>query len=780
MTTATSSWTTLRALCFTQEASAAVRFDYFSTINRLFNDNFMRPMHDWCQANNLLFTGHLMEHEWPSPLSHPDAMASLRWMHAPGNDLLGFQFESTTLANNGIYLLNLKELSSLTNQLGREWTMVESAGAQGYQAAYELFKPCEDWLLCHGVNVMDPHLSHETLAGYSKYDWPQTLSEHSPWWKHYRHHADHIARANAVLSQGREYNRILVLHPTTTAWMHYEHPVYPTVLPGKPAGSSRMDFIRDSQVDLLVTLTGAQIDYDLGDEFLLAEFGRAEDGKLRVGERMYELVVVPPAMENWTNATLKLVGEYLATGGRILALTVPTHVNGRTNSAPADLAKQYPQQWTMFQTATDITHQVRKLVPPYLSAADGSPLPAGLAWRRAAMPDGDAVWFFSNPWSQEITTEVKLPGAAAIELDTACATIMELPSSKVDGHITVGLNLPPRAHALLYVPREPLSGVPRKQQHTAGTPITLGKPTIKRLDDNILTIDYCDAETRRGKLTDVATIHADAQNWKWQGFDGSPWRGGYQFKQTIIDRPVAPDSGFAVQYHFNIASDLSSLQSLRVGIERPWLYRITLNGQQLRDPQPWFDEAMRAFRIGHLAHPGENLLRLECRPMHMLAQIMPVYLLGDFAALPASRGFDLCAVRELQLDPWATQGLNFYPGAVRYSFPFALQQPADALELQLGGWAGTVAAIRMDGRDQGVIMHPPYRLELTGPFPAGRHELAIDLIGNMRNMMGPHHADGLAGAWTWDRCPDHQPAGTQYRFVQTGLLSGPSVRVLSR
>lgn len=768
----------LQALCFTQEGSEAVRFDYFLTINRLFNQNFMRPMAEWCERNDLLFTGHLMEHEWPSPISHPDAMASMRWMHAPGNDLLGFQFESTTLEKNGLYLLNLKELASLTNQLGREWTMVESCGGQGYHAAYELFKPCEDWLLCHGVNVIDPHLSHETLAGYSKYDWPQTLSEHSPWWKYYRHHADHVARANAVLSQGREHNRVLVLHPTTTAWMYYEHPTYNTVLPSRrQPGADKMEFIRKSQVDLLVALTGEQVDYDLGDEFLMEEFGKAEGGKLRVGERVYEIVVIPPAMENWTEATLKLMGDYLAAGGRVLAMTVPTKVNGRASAAPQDLASKYPRQLIQGEKTSALLRVLRSVVPPYLTAPGGSSLPAGLSWRRAATANGDAVWFFANPWAQEIVTDVRLPGAAAISLDTASATAEEVARGS-GGHVAVKLMLPSRAHALLYVPAQPVAEVPPHRPRTAAAAVALSEPAITRRDENILTIDYCDVETTRGKLVDVATIHADARNWTWQGFDGSPWRGGYQFKRTIIDRPVAEGSGFAVQYRFTIHGNVP-MQSLRIGLERPWVYQsITLNGRPLTAPEAWFDEAMRAFAIGGVARAGENVLRMECRPMHMLAQIMPVYLLGDFAALPASRGFEVAAREALRLGSWAIQGLSFYPGAVRYTFSFTLDSTAEALEVQLGEWAGAVADIHVDGSSRGVIMHPPYRLEVPGPFAAGQHEVAIDIVGNMKNMMGPHHAEGLPGPWTWDRCPERQPAGRDYRFVRTGLMTAPLVRIM--
>ncbi|MCL4401222.1 MAG: hypothetical protein M1436_00970, partial [Acidobacteria bacterium] len=44
-----------------------VRFDYWQTLHDLWKENFMRPMFQWCDRNNLQFTGHWMEHEWPFP-----------------------------------------------------------------------------------------------------------------------------------------------------------------------------------------------------------------------------------------------------------------------------------------------------------------------------------------------------------------------------------------------------------------------------------------------------------------------------------------------------------------------------------------------------------------------------------------------------------------------------------------------------------------------------------------------------------------------------------------
>ncbi len=61
----------LLSLCLTRPDSAEVRFDFWRTVNRLYNESFMRPVGEWCRANRLGFTGHLMEHDWPCPALTP-------------------------------------------------------------------------------------------------------------------------------------------------------------------------------------------------------------------------------------------------------------------------------------------------------------------------------------------------------------------------------------------------------------------------------------------------------------------------------------------------------------------------------------------------------------------------------------------------------------------------------------------------------------------------------------------------------------------------------------
>ena len=762
-------------LCLTRPGSPQVRFDFWNLVNRLFNESFMKPLHDWCSENHLLFTGHLIEHEWPCPARTPDNMANLRWMHAPGEDLLGFQFSLTRLADNGMWLMNLKELSSVTSQLGRSKSLVETCGARGYHTSFALFKPCEDFTLSFGVNAIDPHLAHQTLSGVGKYDWPQTLSDHSPWWSYYRKHADHVARVNTALSQGVERNRILLLMPTTTGWMHYTGSGFDAA--SGQAWKNKLEWLRKTQISLVMDMYAGQFDFDLGDELILEEFARPEDHKLVVGERTYEAVVIPQAMENLTASTLKLIQACLDKGVPVYALTVPDHVDGRPSRESTELANA--TGWKKFADANSLLQELRRQIPPYLAQPDGGAIPGGLVWRRAVTPEG-TVWFFCNPWSEPIKTDILIAGASAARLDTSRGSIEEHPVARDGNKIRVKLNLLPRAHELLLVCDSPsiAAAVPRHTEPMR-TPVKLTPHGIQRIHPNLLYVDYGDLEAYGQQRRDVNTAVADTQNWRWQGFDKNPWEWYRQFRRTLIDRPVEKDTGFAFTYRFAAGMKLSkkTIDSLRVGIEMPWLYRIDLNGVVIEpgDGQRWFDESMRSFPVGQAVRPGENALTITARPFHMLCNIMPIYVTGDFSLASVDRGFLINDPVGPAMGDWTTQGMPFYPDRVRYEYAFNLPKRADGLVARIPSWEGSVAVVLLDGREIAPVMHPPYECEVPGPIEAGSHTLAVDILGNMRNMMGSHHIDKLPLRWTYEYAPAHMPPGKSYRLDPTGLLAKPEL-----
>ncbi len=761
----------LLSLCLTREGSTEVRFDFWRTVNRLYNEGFMRQVADWCSANRLGFTGHLMEHDWPCPALTPDNMASLRWMEVPGEDLLGFHFATTGLADNALYLMNLKEISSLVSQLGRRKSMVETCGGRGYHTAFAYFKPCEDFTLSFGVNVIDTHLAHETLSGIGRYDWPQTLSDHSPWWAYFRPHADHVARVNAALSQGVERNRILLLMPTTSGWMHYTGSGFDAADGG--SAQEEIERLRSTQTGLAMDMYMNQIDFDLGDEFVMEEFGRPAERGLTVGERTYEAVVIPPRMEGLNASTVELLRACMEKGLPVNALSVPGRVDGRPSEQPAGLARM--DGWTQVADAKELVRELRRRVPPYLTGPDGGPIGGGLVWRRAVCDEG-TLWFFCNPWDEPMETEVRLAGASAVRLDTGSGAIEAHPVENAGENVCVRLSLPPRGHELLLVSDEPAAAAPRRAAPRR-MPIEMVPRGVRRMAPNLLYVDYGDLAAYGRSACDINTAVADNLNWQWQGFDGNPW--GKQFNRTLADRPEEAGTGFSFTYRFTVAPDASpaTLASLRVAVERPHLYRIDLNGAAIdqADGERWFDEEMRSFSIGRLARRGENALTLTASPFRMLCFIMPVYVTGEFSLAPQERGFAVADPQPLAPGDWTVQGMPFYPGRVRYEFAFSLPRPARDLAARIPSWEGSVAVVLLDGREVGPVMHPPYECVIPGPVPAGDHVLAVDILGNMRNMMGSHHIRHLPLSWTYEYAPEHMPPGSAYLLDPTGLLAAPEL-----
>ncbi|MCY3024508.1 MAG: glycosyl hydrolase [Planctomycetota bacterium] len=772
----------LAPFCFGGDHATAVRFDYLATVNRLYCRNFAKQIHDWCVKHNLAFTGHFYEEHWADPSYHPSVMALLRWMHAPGNDYLAFQVFPDDLAANRLHRFNLREMASVANQLGRAKTMVESSGAGGYGVSFALFKQAEDMLLAHGVNVMNPHLSHVSLAGARQYEWPQTISDHSSWYPWYRLHADHVARTAAVLSQGKEVNRVLLLQPTTSLWMRYAPPVLHR---GEGPASPELQRIADGHLDVFLALADRQLDFDLGDETILEELGKARAGKLAVGHRAYDVVAMPHVMENLTAATLRLLRQYLTNGGRIVQVgnAAPTHVDGRPNAQPAQLKAQYVGQWESVPTARALADRVAMLVPPRLTTSEAGPLPQGLIWRRAELPGGDAVWFFCNPWNKPLTMAVRIAGRQLVDLDTATGAMRALPAERLNGELVMPLTLHPRGHALWLSRAKASADVPPVAAPWEGQAVKLGEPEVTALSHNQLLLDYCDLDSGDAHLAGTTTIRADDANWRVQGFPGSPWRLGIsQFNRNFIDHEVAPDSAFRVAYRFDVDAAYPSARraALSLAVERPWLYTIKINGRAVSfaKARRWFDEHMRELPVGRRLRAGENTVELCAPRFHMLCEIKPVYILGDFALQPAAKGFRIVAPRPLSLGDWTVQGLPFYPHGVRYTWRIALPRSVGKLRLELGSWAGAAANVLLDGRSVGAILHPPYAVEISGPIRKGRHELAVEVIGNMRNMLGPHFSDGLAGPWSWQWGPPASaPPGDAYARQASGLLAPPTLRI---
>lgn len=754
----------LPALFCPRSDSPAVRRDYFWTANRLFCANFFRAMGEGCAALGLGFTGHVNEHHWPAPEGLPSVMAALRWMHAPGNDLLGFQFDPAGPQSPSVRVarVNLHQLDSIARQCARALRLVESCGGGGHGFDPNRMKPLEDWLLAFGVNQMNPHLAHTSCAGARKYDYPQTISEHSPWFADYRDQADHVARVVAALEQGTvRPSPVLVLDPCTSGWVHYA--------PG--GGKEALAAIREGFFRLVETLDGQQLGYDLGDECVLAELGAVEDGQLRCGACRYRAVVLPACMTTIESSTCALLESFLAAGGTVYAEGVlPPLVDGRPSPRAQALAV------TACPGPAALAATLRAAHPPAIAAPDGGALPAGLAWRLVDTAEG-ALAFLANPWTEAIDCELVLSGAGLLALDSADGSVHPLPATAAAGRVVHRCRLAAGEHQLVLA----TAGAAPAPALPAAAPVPCATTLLGIGCDqpNLLPLDYAEVELAGEAPMADSIASLDRRFWQAQGFEHSLWSNSIQYRRTFLELDFSQTRPFTVRYRCQL-DDGCPHDDLALAIERPWLYRIAINGRPLDGAgESYFDGDMRRIACGHLLQTGGNLVTLAAdrlQPMHELA---PLWLLGGFGLRACASGFAATAPAGFALGDLGPQGRPCYRGTVDYRFSFTC---AEAAGLALGGldWSGVCLRVAVDGRELGRIWRRQAQAAFAIPLAAGTHELHLACVGDCFNAMGPHHAEGLPNRWTWERSPVIQPPGSAYRRRPHGLMRAPGLGLLPR
>ncbi|MGB9894202.1 MAG: hypothetical protein ACPLRA_07275, partial [Candidatus Saccharicenans sp.] len=262
------------------------------------------------------------------PRNNPDNMALSAYAHMPGIDILMNEWNLGVQAQFGNSRA-VRELRSVANQLGRKRTLSETYGASGWDLTFFDQKRIGDWEYALGVNFLTQHLVFSTISGARKRDHPLSFSYHEPWWEAYRLMNDYFGRLSVALSAGEQLNHLLVIEPTSSAWMYYSPAIKNKEL--EKIGQDFQDFVH--------SLEKLQIEYDLGSEFILKDYGRTEGRKFRVGKRSYDLVILPPGTENLESWTAILLKNYLKNGGQVISWAdKQIYMDGRPSSLGEELA----------------------------------------------------------------------------------------------------------------------------------------------------------------------------------------------------------------------------------------------------------------------------------------------------------------------------------------------------------------------------------------------------------------------------------------------------------
>jgi hypothetical protein len=748
-----------------------VRHDYYELILELFVDRWAKPWSKYCDDNNLEWTGHYWEHGWPEPTDGSDEPAFYIWHQMPGVDMLGNRLDTAGLGGQFGNDRAVRELLSAANQAGRRRTLSETYGGGGWEMNFETQKRLADWQAVLGVNFVNQHLSYYSLNGVRKFDYPPSFSYHEPWWEHYKLMGDYIGRISLAMSSGEQINKTLVLQPNTSAWMYFS----------RKDKNPAINGIRDGFKNFVYRMEQQHLEYDLGSENVLKELGSVKGKTLKVGKRDYSLVVIPAEMENIDQSTFDLLQKYLDNGGKVLSFRkdIPM-LDGETSAAVNELISKSGENWVIAENLTDAAALT---LLKHDEFAMNDLTKNGMTYhQRRILNDGQVLFVVNSHPTKKASAKITLEGDHVTKLDLVSGKVYGYPSKAENGKVSFQVDLEAAGSALFTLGDQKA----KEAEYTAvsGTETTVepaGVISVKRESDNIMMVNYLDLKTAKSDMKDVYFMNALIGLFNENGVEmGNPWQHKIQYKKTYLalDTLFKADSWFEASYHFNINPNLSgeAMKSIRAVVERPELWTVSINGKEISKTEGsyWIDKSFPEFAVGQFLKPGKNTLTLKAPRMHVLAEVMPGYFIGDFLVKPAKQGFEITDGNISTLGSWREAGLPFYSQKVAYSQTYKVTKAdGTAFKVKLNKWNGSVAEVLVNDQQAGLIAWQPNELDVTSFLKDGNNEITVKVVGSLKNTFGFFYQNNegwIFGPWSWNSAPTKIPSASEYFLMDYGLM----------
>ncbi len=689
----------LPSLFFDFGSHRKVRYHYFSTLTRLYVEAYSIQIYEWCRANRLMYTGH---YEWEDSFLGQihcigSAMQHYEYMQQPGIDHLGRGLHNPWVE---------KQVSSVASQLGKKRVLSETYGVSGQSLSFHDRRWIGNWQYALGVNFLNHHVSLYSLKGVRKRDYPPTLSPHQPWWKHNRTVADYFTRLSYLLSQGRRLVDVLFISSIGSAWCEY-----------KPSDHGGVEDIFEGFTKLTQNLLALQIDFEYGDEFIIARHARVDGKVLRVGNSSYKVVVLPP-MRSLKKTTLELLRTFASSGGTVLCVEEsPKMIEGEPSK---ELSRLTPSLLTVRNEEEALSAAIRPKISkgPLVKWVSGTPVDRLLVHRRKI--GGKDLHFLVNtdyrrPMQLELDFGTRKP---VLELDPltgsilSCRSPITMEPAAGEGRVFVeGLDWPTEG-------RSP--GIPKEPR--AETPI-VSEWKVLRKGPNQAVLDFARWRPGGGNWSRLVPV------WK------------------IQDEISSLRNEFEVQYEF----ETNRIRALDLVVEDGERFDVYVNGKRVpsKTDSWWLDPGFRRIPIGPEVVQGKNVVILKGRYDSDIS-IEDAYLLGEFAVRLGRRKSPLlydegptCG----EITDLRESGYPFYAGTVELQTEVQIDGQAGIPWIEFDELGGTVANFVINGKEVGQIFWREYRLPLGRALKRGKNLITIGLTNDLRNLLGPRHwkADEFTG-----------------------------------
>ncbi len=739
------------------DANSPHRYYYHDIIGDLFTDSFSKVIGDWCEKNNLAFTGHLMEEPTLESQTHSlsEAMRSYGHFGIPGIDLLCNNEEFTTA----------KQCQSAVHQYGKEGMLSELYGVTAWDADFRLYKYSGDWQAAMGVTVRVPHLSWYQMKGEAKRDYPASISYQSPWYKKYHLVEDHFARLNTALTRGKPVVKVGVIHPIESYWLHY-------------GPNDKTELFRRQLEEQFSSVTDwlleGSIDFDYISESLLPSLNEKASNPLKVGKMEYDAIIVP-GCETLRKSTVEKLDSFRKAGGKLVFMgSAPKYCDALVSDLPKKL---YDSSEIIGFTRGELLASLDKYRTLTIRYQSGK-----LAYNYVYQlrKDNDCSWLFvchkHETNIKEVTHSDKLAinivGEYSAEIyDTSNGTIYPAEVSYKNGDTVIKTELYAYDSVLFkLVPgkNESVSDSKYPDMDSASAVIKCDEFEID--EDNVFVLDMAEYKVDDGEyLPREEILRLDN---KARDIIGVRHRSGHVVQPYIIENTVVSHS---ITLKFEFDSDID-YKGAYLALEDADKADITFNGAKVKnDINGWFvDKVICKVGLPDIVK-GKNTLTVKL-PLGERTNTENMFILGKFGVKVTGRCARIVPFPDrIDFGDIAVQGLPFYGGNISYKFKAEAND--GKMWIKASYYRGTMMSVMVDGKEIGDLIYPPYTVCAEG-LTDGEHDVEIKLYGNRYNCFGPLHLCDLKEKWHGPGAWRSSGSSWCYEYVlrQIGLMGAPVIK----
>lgn len=725
------------------EKFSKTALDYVEICQKLFLDNFAKPIQKWCSENNMIFTGHLLHEDSLSAqtVMQGSLMQFYEYMDYPGIDIL-------TEKNDCWWVV--KQVVSIAKQLGRPFILSEMYGGTGWQMSLENYKQTGDWQALFGVNLRCPHLAWYTMQGEAKRDYPASIFYQSAWHKDYEQLESYFARVGVFTSQGENDCRLLVLNPIESVWGYSRSGAFC----GLEAADERIQYLEKRYQETFHTLVRGHIEFDYGEEAILKKYGKVKDNRLYVGECSYDKVLVT-GMDEIRERTLEILEEFQGQGGTVIfAGELPKYLDGIPSGRIEEAAGKCIKSEYSKRQILKLCRNGKEIQIEGNGNED-------ILCRTSS--DNEILFVMllnSNRDTEYRNIIINFGPACRIEQwDARTGDIKELPGIHDNtGILTVDFA---PGEEKLYRIVKPLVDkcIPKQLRYELS-------------EENILVLDMVEVDIEDRQYCDEV-LKADR---KIREDLGIPIRGGEMLQPWFARKynrgqyEKQWDARLNYKFHIRAVPDCLYL----VYEDKKHVKEVLVNGNDIEynSENYWIDTCFTRVKVpGLLLKEGINEVTIHygyCQENGLEA----IYLTGAFGVFFHSdlKVWELSQLPEfIETGDVCTQGFPFYSGSIKYFFP-NMEGVYQIQNLKASG-----ACIKVVGDTEKILFAPPYICEMKDPKE-------IEVTFTRRNTFGPLHctekkrpAYGPEAFMT-----DHEEWQDDYSLIEQGLLEAPEFQLISK